>query len=146
MARCILLHDWNFTYGVSGINTGIDDIGTSARTSTVVVDIGGAATGLVRNAAQAPGGTSLLDKSVQLDNGILLNVLNLYKNFVSICIFPLRFNLTALYSHQDGYEEPQVSLCPAFRRNRGKHARRRGGRWQQGRSEPRQQPEGSCPP
>lgn len=68
---------------MSSINSSVDDIGASSRASTVIVDIGGAATSLVGNTAQAPWSASLRNKGVHLDNRILLNVLNLFKSIVS---------------------------------------------------------------
>lgn len=75
---------------MSSINSSVDDIGASSRTSTVIVDIGGAATSLVGNTAQAPWSASLRNKGVHLDNRILLDVLNLFKRVVSTSVFLFR--------------------------------------------------------
>lgn len=61
-----------------GQDAGVNDVGTDACTSAVVVDVGGEDAGLVGDTAKTPGRAALADVGVDRDNGILLDKLNLY--------------------------------------------------------------------
>lgn len=78
--------------GVGGVDTSVDDVHASVGTGSGVVDVRGGTLGHVGNAAETPGSTSLGRvglllqgeglggvslSPVGLDNGVLLNVLNL---------------------------------------------------------------------
>lgn len=61
-------------FGVLGVNTGVDNVGAGALTGAVVVGVGGAAGLLAGKTGNAPGSVGL--SGVLLDDGVLLNVLN----------------------------------------------------------------------
>lgn len=62
---------------MTGINTSIDDVGASSLTSAGIILIGGAATSTVGDAAKTPRSIGLLSESLESNDGILLNVLDL---------------------------------------------------------------------
>ena len=72
---------------VGGDNAGVDDVGASTRTCGAVVGVGSGTTSSVGDTSEAPGRRGLGDvclllerlryAKVGLDNGILLNVVNL---------------------------------------------------------------------
>lgn len=75
---------------VGGVDTSVDDVGAGTGTGSAVVGVGGTATALAGNTRETPGGTRLGDvglllerglvelSQVGLDDGILLNVVDLY--------------------------------------------------------------------
>jgi hypothetical protein len=75
--------------GMSGVDTGVNDVGAGPGTSGAVIGVGSATTGLVRDSSKTPSGRRLCDiglllevhvrelAKVSLDNGILLDVINL---------------------------------------------------------------------
>jgi hypothetical protein len=65
------------TYGVSVLDTGVNDIraGTSAR--RVIKDVVGGTGAAVRDASQTPRRTSLGGVGIKLDSGILLDEVDL---------------------------------------------------------------------
>jgi hypothetical protein len=64
---------------VTGEYAGIDDVGTGSCTSAVIIFIGGAAPGPVGDAAEAPWSASLRDISLDGDDSILFNEIDLPK-------------------------------------------------------------------
>ena len=63
---------------MSGVDAGVDHVRAGALTSAAVVDVGGRARGLVREAADTPGGAALRDVGVDAEDSILLDVLDLW--------------------------------------------------------------------
>jgi hypothetical protein len=64
---------------VGGVNAGVDHVRASALTSAAVVDVGGGARRLVREAADTPRGTALRDVGVDAEDSIFLDVLDLWE-------------------------------------------------------------------
>lgn len=64
--------------GVSRVNTGVDDVGAGAGSIRVVTRVGCLTRGLAGETSQAPRGASLGDVGIDLDDGVLLNVLDLF--------------------------------------------------------------------
>lgn len=62
---------------MSSIDTGIDDIGTNAGASGIIVGVSRNTTVLVRDTADAPSSTGLSYKGINSGNAIVLDVLNL---------------------------------------------------------------------
>lgn len=69
--------------GVGVLDTGVNHVGAGASTGGVVVAVGGGTGTGARDASKAPGSVVLL--GVDGDNGILLNVLDLFK--VLACVY-----------------------------------------------------------
>ena len=64
---------------MAGVDTGVNHVRASAGTGAVVVGVGGGALGLGREAGQAPGGAALRGVLVDGEDGLLLNVLDLWR-------------------------------------------------------------------
>lgn len=62
---------------MGGVDASVNDVGTGALTSAVVVGVGGLTRSLLGDASETPGSTSLGSVSVDGDDGILLNVIDL---------------------------------------------------------------------
>lgn len=65
-------------YGVSVLNTGVNDIGAGTLSGARVVGIRGTTTLAVGDASKSPSCALLLGNSVDADDGILLNRLDLF--------------------------------------------------------------------
>jgi hypothetical protein len=77
--------------GVGGVDTCVDDVHAGTGTGTAIVGVGGSSclAGLVGDTRQTPGGRGLSNiglllevlelAKVRLDNGILLNVVDLHR-------------------------------------------------------------------
>lgn len=63
--------------GVCGVDARVNDIGAGAGSVRAVTSVGGLASGLAGETSQAPRGASLGDVGIDLDDGVLLNVLDL---------------------------------------------------------------------
>lgn len=68
------------TYRVGGVDTSVDDIGTGPCTGAVVVDVGSASLFMVGDTAETPRGIVLRSVSVDGEDGILLDVVDLSKH------------------------------------------------------------------
>lgn len=64
--------------GVGGVDTSVDDVRARAGTGAVIVGVGGRSLGLGRETSQAPRSVALRDISVDGEDGLLLNILDLY--------------------------------------------------------------------
>jgi hypothetical protein len=62
---------------VGGVDASVNDVGTSALASAAVIGVGGLARGLLGDTSETPGSTGLGSVSVDGDNGILLNIIDL---------------------------------------------------------------------
>ena len=67
------------TYRVRGVDTSVNHVRASTRTSAVVIDIGGLSRGLLRNPGDTPRGVGLGDVCIDGVDGLLLDVLDLCK-------------------------------------------------------------------
>jgi hypothetical protein len=65
---------------VSSVNAGVDDIGAGSCTGAVVVDVGSASLFMVGDTTETPRGIVLRSVSVDGEDGILLNVVDLSKH------------------------------------------------------------------
>ena len=83
---------------MGGQDTSVNDVGADTLTSAVVVDVGAGGQGSVRDTAKTPGRAGLGDVGVDGDNGILLNVLDLF--YLSVKILYL---IVSRFSHQGGW-------------------------------------------
>lgn len=68
----------SLTYRVGSVDARVNHVGTGASARGVVVDVGGRPLGLVRDAAEAPGGASLRHIGVDAEDGLLLDILDLF--------------------------------------------------------------------
>jgi hypothetical protein len=62
---------------MAGLNASVDDVDASTLACTIVVAIGCAALGAVRNATKTPRSTALLNDAIDMHHGVLLNVIDL---------------------------------------------------------------------
>lgn len=65
------------TYRVAGIDTGVDNVGASARSSRLIVCVGVGSLVAVGDTSKAPGRAGLGDEAIGRGNTIVLNVLDL---------------------------------------------------------------------
>jgi hypothetical protein len=63
---------------VGSVDAGVDDIGAGAGSVGAVTSVGGFARSLAGETSQAPRGASLGNVGIDVDDGILLNVLDLF--------------------------------------------------------------------
>lgn len=64
--------------GVSRVDAGVNDVGAGAGSVCVVTRVGRLARGLAGETSQAPRGASLGDVGIDVDDGVLLNVFDLF--------------------------------------------------------------------
>lgn len=65
------------THRVASLNTSVNDIDASTGTSAVVIAVGGASLGAVRDTAKTPGGTVLLNDAIEVHHSVLLDEVDL---------------------------------------------------------------------
>jgi len=66
--------------GVGGVDAGVDNIGAGAGSVGAVTSVCSLARGLAGETSQSPRGASLGDVGIDVDDGVLLNIFDLYMN------------------------------------------------------------------
>lgn len=96
---------------MGGVDTGVDHVRAGALTSAAVVDVGGGARGLVREAADTPRGTALRDVGVDAEDSIFLNVFDLLELWLVTRIAVFLGSTTYLGEKTDLVQEGSLELA-----------------------------------
>lgn len=102
------------------IDTSVKDICASASAGRVIVLVGGASLLTVRDAAETPGGTVLVNYTLNRDYLVLLDVFDLVR------LDMLHDASSLAYIHLGGREEHRACEKGSFQRIQGRHGGRHG--------------------